>query len=281
MRNDLTVVPDHSGRCGAITWWRLSGTLNYDRLVEEWQMADLPPSELPAPPSDTDALRRALLSLRGPRTLIRALPGTGFAVVDESFDETDAVAEPEYAVRFKTWIDYEALELRFDPPLEDEEVSGIVGKFLVARRELDAGDLSSWLVRRIYKHEAVALRDTGGIYFVPETRAEHWSRFADIVHKISGSRIYEVPALKSERAVEAIVAAVIAEANASVAELTKRLDKGELTERGLRSQARKCEELADKIRSYERLLGVKLGDMHNVVHNVDARIADMLLAEMA
>lgn len=280
MKNDLIVVPDHAGRCGAITWWRLSGTLNYDALVAEWAAADLPSSELPSPPSDTDALKRALMPLRGPRTLIRTLPSGGYAVVDETFEDGEH-GDPDYEVRFKVWIDYDVMEMKFEPAIDEGEVESITERFAASRRELDAVDLSSWLVRRAYKVDAVALRDTGGIYFVPEQRAADWSKFADIVHKLSGSRVYEIPALKTTRAVEAIMSAVIAETQAGVEALAKKLDAGELSERGLKAQAKRCEELADKLRTYESLLGVKIGDMHGVLTQVDGRITEMLLAEMA
>lgn len=279
-KTDLVVVPDHAGRCGSITWWRLSGTLNYDALEEAWLAAGLEPGELPSPPSDADALKRALMPLRGPRTLLRTLPqGAGFAVVDESFVDNDGDVDPEYTVRFKTWIDYDALELRFEPELDVEQVQAIADRFAAARRELDATDLSSWLVRRVNKHDSVALRDTGGIYFVPEHRAKDWSAFADVMHKVSASRVHEIPALRSDRAVEAVMAAVIADAEASIAALTKRIESSDITERGLRSQAARCGQIADKLRTYEELLGVRMNDMRKVVEETDAHIAALLIAQ--
>jgi len=276
----VAVTERTAGQCGLITWWRLSGVINYDVLVAAWAAAGLPEGELPSPPSDHDALRRALMPLRGPHTLLRALPNaTGFAIVDEEF--VDGERDPEYGVRFTAWIDYADLEIRFEPAIPAEEVDAIVQRFTAARRELDASDLSSWLVRRVARHDAVALRDTGGIYFIPEARAAAWSAFADVMRQVGASRVHEIPALRSERAVEAVVEAVIAEAQASVDALTKRIEKGDLTERGLRGQAQRCSQIADKLRLYEGLLDVKLGSMQRIVEEVDARIATLLLAEMA
>lgn len=274
MDNKIIVVPDGKN-AGLVTWWRLSGTINYDALTEAWASAGLDAGELPDPPSDSEALKRAIIDMRGPHTLIRQLPNVmGFAVVDESFDDGD----PEYEMRFKLWLDYDALEMRFDPAVDAEQVREINERFATARRELVASDLSSWLVRRVWKASAVALRDTGGIYFVPETQARAWEEFADVFHKVGASRVHVIPAMKSERAVEAVMAAVIAETEAEVAAVLKRIENGELGGRALKTQAAKCDAMADKLRTYEQLLGVRMGDMQRLVQEADARVSMLLLA---
>lgn len=273
---DIVVVPDHHGRAGAVTWWRLSGVIDYDRLVEEWKARDLPLADLPAPPSDNASLRRAVEDYRGPRTLIRSMPGGGYAIVDEEFgdDESD---DPEYEVRFKVWLDMDDLEMRFDREMPEQEVDKIHEAFTRCRRELHHTEVSSWMVRRVKAVQSISLRDTGGIYFVPEQFAATWSDFADIIAKVSPSRVYEIPALKNDRAVEAIMEAVIDDAASEVEKLTKALDEKDYTERGLRGKAQRCEAIADKLRLYEDLLGRQLTGIHDRVQEVDARIADMIL----
>ena len=278
---DITLVPEHTGTAGAMTWWRLSGVLDYDRLVAEWQAADLPLCDLPAPPSDTAALRRALESYRAPRTLVRSLPSGGFAIVDEDFDgddgdDSDGV-DPDYNVRFKVWIDIDTMELSFDREMPESELDTIFDAFMRGRRELHHQDVSAWIVKRCKSMQSIGLRDTGGIYFVPEQFAPTWSAFADLLARCSASRIYEVPALKSERAVEAIMESVIADAAAELEKLSNALNDTDPSTRGLRSKARKCEALADKLKLYEDLLGRKMNDISQRVMETDAQIADMLL----
>lgn len=276
---DIVVVPDHQGRAGAVTWWRLSGVIDYERLTDEWAKRGFAPADLPAPPSDAAALRRALDAYRGPRTLVRALPTGGFAVVDEQFDEDDsATADPEYDVRFKVWLDLTAMSMQFDRELPESEVDRVHEAFERGRRELHHSEVSAWMVKRVRAMQAIGLRDTGGIYFVPEQYVASWSAFADVVAAVSPSRVYEIPALKSDRAVEAIMEAVIDDAASEVEKLTKALDEaGEGSSRGLRSKASRCEALADKLRLYEQLLGRNLDSISERVQAVDARITDLLL----
>jgi hypothetical protein len=273
---DITVVAEHTGTAGAVTWWRLSGVIDYDRLVAEWKAAGFPLCDLPAPPSDTSALRRALEVYRAANTLVRSLPGGGYAIVDEDFAGGDN-DDPEYEVRFKVWIDEQEMALSFDREMDEAELDVIHDTFMRCRRELHHQDVSAWLVKRCKAVQSIGLRDTGGIYFVPEQFAPTWSLLADLLARCSASRIYEIPALKNDRAVEAIMEAVINDAADHVAKLTKALDEKDLGERGLRGKATKCEALATKLRLYEELLGRKMEAITARVQEVDARISDLIL----
>lgn len=287
MANDsgVVVVPDLGSRAGAMTWWRLSGVLDYDTLKQKWSEADLPPNELPALPSEHTALRRALANhRRGPRTLLRSLPGGGFAVVDEEFDADYNVEDedPEYSVRFKVWLDMDELAMKFDRNMPEQEGRAITSAYVRARRELHATDLSAWLVRRVTALNAVGLRDTGGIYYVPENAAARWSALADLLKAISTSRIFEVPALRTDRAVEAIMDAVLTETTEGLQTITQALDAraDEMTARGLRGKIGACEKLAQKLALYEHLLGARQQAMASQIQEVRARAVElMMLAE--
>lgn len=273
---DITVVSEHTGTAGAVTWWRLNGVIDYDRLVAEWKAVNLPLCDLPAPPSDSAALRRSLETYRAPNTLVRSLPTGGFAIVDEDFESNDN-DDPEYEVRFKVWIDEQEMALCFDREMDEAELDTIHDTFTRCRRELHHQDVSAWLVTRCKAVQSIGLRDTGGIYFVPEQFAATWSALADLLARCSANRIYEIPALKNDRAVEAIMEAVIADAATEAEKLTKALDEKDLSARGLKGKATKCEALATKLRLYEELLGHKMVAIGERVQEIDARISDMIL----
>lgn len=274
----IVAVPDMiGGRVGLMTWWRVAATTNFDTLKAEWLKHDLNESELPNLPGDNVALLRALRTCFAEKhCLIRVLHDGVYAVVEEDADDANRTIDPEYEVRFKVWIDMEELEIKFDKEVDEDIADAIFDEFEKARRELRTADMSAWFVRRLAG--AVRLRETGGIYFVPETQAAAWTQFADIISKVSGTRIYEVPAMRTERAVEAVMDAVIAETQSEVAALTALLDEKEFTARGLQGKATRCAALAAKLKSYEDLLGVKLSAMQSTIEEVDARIADMILA---
>lgn len=274
-KQDILIVPDATGTAGAVTWWRLAGVVDYERLSAAWQDAGFDEDELPPPPSDTVALRRALRGYKGPRTRIEPLPSGGFAVVDLDFDDEDD-EDPEYEVRFKVRLDYEALEMKFDREISTSEVDQIHELFERGRRELPGGAVGGWLVKQSYRHHGVALRDTGGIYFIPETGAARWSQIADLLASVSPSRIFEIPALRTERAVEAIMSSVITEISTAAEQLNESLANTE-SARGLRGRAAKLEALGDKLRLYEDLLGRQADEVRARLQLVDAKIVDALM----
>jgi hypothetical protein len=210
-----------------------------------------------------------------------------YAVVTEQLHDTSKAAalrpgasvDPEYVVEYKTWIDMDDLEIKFDREVDEDTVDTIFHAFCAARRELHATDISAWLVRRARALSSVGLRDTGGIYFVPEQNAAQWERVAAVLAQV-GQSVFELPALKTESAVAAIMESVITDTTTAVEQLTKALNETPGA-RALRSKAEVCDTLAAKLRLYEDLLGTKLTALHSAVESVDARIADMLLAEDA
>lgn len=273
---DIMVVPDAQANAGAITWWKIKSATNYDDLRTAWELAGFPANELPAPPSDSSALRRALEPLRtDAHTLIRSVPGRdAFALVDEYVD--DDTGELEYDVRFSLWIDYEANCLEFDREVTDELADGIIERFEAERRTLHHSELSSWLVKRAYAHSVVALRETGGVYFVPNT--DRWTKFAGVVESAGVGTVYLVPAMRTEKAVEAIMAAVISDAGAEVEKLEKALeDIDTMGTRSLKARARAVAEVGEKLRLYEDLLGRQVGDLAARLQQIDARVVEATL----
>lgn len=272
----LTVVTDHTGRAGAVTWWRLSGTVDHAALAAAWTRAGFDEAKLPAAPGNSAALRRALDTFRGPHTLIRTLPKSVYAVVTEAVQDGE---DPVYEVQYKVWIDMDELEIRFDREVDTATVDTIFNAFCKTRQELHPVDISAWLVRAARELSSVGLRDTGGIYFVPEQNAAVWSRIAAVLGEVK-QQVFELPALKTDSAVAAIMESVITDTTTAVAQLTDALNNTPGS-RALRSKAAACEALAAKLRLYEDLLGTKLTAMHESVAAVDVRITDMLLAEDA
>jgi hypothetical protein len=268
-----------SASCGAISYWRLAGTLNYYDLCEAWEKAALPADELPEPPSEQVALRRALQQYEGPSTDIVTLPrGQGYAVVDRTFSENeeDHRPEPVHTTRFKVWIDSAKgvcvspanVALRKSLSADQQRAQGI----------LTGGDIGSWLVTRINALAAIRLRDTGGVYFVPETHREKWSALGEVLHAISASRIYEIPALQSSRAVSAILDALREQASAELTRIETALESGELGARALQTLARDADERLALLKQYEDLLDVTQEDLRAKIEGVRARVVEAALA---
>jgi len=283
--NGIVVVPDGENvRAGSFTWWRLAGVIHYDKLEKAWQLADMPMRDLPSLPSRTVALKRALdEQYRGSHTLVRVLPAGGYAIVDESFEngqEDDETVDPTYETRFKAWFDEDLGELCFrnvDGKISEDEMQAILSHFKMAQKELTHQDLSSWLSKLVRNVQSVRLRDTGGIYFIPEQHVAQWEKISDIVAEVGQSRVFGVPALRTDRAVEAIMDAVISDTTNEIETVTKLLDDATLGVRALKTRGEKLAALSDKLKVYENLLGVRLDEMREKIQEADARISETII----
>lgn len=274
MNNDIAVVSDSlRDSAGSVTWWALSGSVNYDHLRNAWLAAGYLEEDLPNLPSDQVALRRALRQFEGHHRLIRSLPDGSYAVIDEKFTEVNGRSDVEFCTRFRAWVDSGCAVV--DVAGEVEDAVDIL--FERAKLTFEANDLSGWFCDRVAKAQAVPLRDRGGIYFVPEHTAKSWSKFADLVKSVSASRIYEIPAMKSARAVEAVLDATVREAQSEADALTHALTEGNLGVRALKNRQLRCDDMAAKVSSYERLLGVKLDDIKTVFEELQGRAAMAIL----
>ena len=267
---------------GAVTWWRLSGDVDAQRLFRAWDARGWDVADLPTQPSLVSTLRRVLRDqFGGPRCLIQSLNGAAFTVVDVAVvaaDSTAKVADAEYTTRFKIRLD-EIDELLESDSLPTAELAHLQTEYDRARNTYEASTLSGWLVGQVEQRKAIRLRDTGGIYFVPEGYVKSWREFGDVLAEASASRVYEVPAVKNEQAALALIEALTQDLQGRVAHLDQDIDDRGV--RGLRSKAAKCEELAGKVRVYEALFSTKLDSLNEMVSRLDGRIVQAVLVAEA
>lgn len=257
---------------GLVTWWQLSGITSWEHLRDGWLQAGLPEEQLPPTVGMVTGLRRALRQFEGARTLIRPIDRSGYSVVDET---SDAAAKAlDYSTRFSAWIEDDVLCTR---GLDSTERMHLLGRVMAELQVLDPSDVSSWLVGLVRGAQAVRLRDSGGVYFVPEHSAALWSQIGDVLRLVSGHRVHELPTLRTGKAVEAILDALTVEAEQASRELAEELDTGDLKARALRTRANRCDEMAAKLRSYESLLGVQLDAMRAKVDELNGRVAAAIL----
>jgi len=267
---------------GLISWWRLSGSLPCARLEMVWETAGLDPKLLPHPPSPKVALgRTAAAAAKQLPVKARAHPldgaRGGWAIVVQSAQaqlgsawgsvvatlrlgdggKLVAEIEPEYQERLAVWL-----------PIFFED----------AQQTLAVEDISAWLTWRAKELHAVALRDTGGVYFIPETDTAAYRATAAAIESASDHKLYEVPAVKTEKAVEAILAAVIAESDAIVTELETEIDTTELGPRALGSRRALCGEILTKVEKYEGLLGRSMISIRDRIEGLRAIIVEAELA---
>lgn len=279
----LVSVPDSARRdAGLVTWWTLSGNIRVDTLRKAWLEAGYDEEDLPSLPGESTLLRRALLehahaSSDRLRTMVRPLTNGEFAVVRETLVGTADDRGVEYETLFKAWVDSDCALTDSN----DETVCDAVDiLFDQARRVYESTDLSGWFIAQVEKHSAVGLRDRGGIYFVPQPEVQSWNTFADLITKVSSCRIYEIPAMRTERAVGAVLDAVTREAEAMVANMQDAIASGNLGTRALATKKQRCEVMEAKVAGYEALLGVKMSALQGKLEELRAAtVAAIIVAE--
>ncbi len=268
-----TAVLDGDQTAGAIVWWRLSGGLDLETLEAAWRAEGLEEDLLPASPSPLAALRRAVNELRAPARLIRPIKDqAGFAVLDEYQTGGDFDYKKRLAVRVT-----DLGSLRWDYVREQEEADLVAAAFNKNLITLTQGDASNWLSSLMEDVRAVALRDTGGIYFVPRFSSSRWERMLCAVRSASKHVVSCVPALKTEEAQTAFLDALSQEAERHVEAMQRELGDNSLGKRALESRITRTEDVEAKLSAYEGLLGGKLDTLRDRINSLRAQLTSAVL----
>ncbi len=275
---DVVAVMDATGEtAGSIVWWRLSGDTNMEDLEQVWGAAGLDPALLPKKVTPAEALARAMRGKQRQRTLARPLSGRrGWALVAETPHDEDL----EYKTLCTGRVEKNGtlhLNHGADGVIRDE----IRVAYEEALDTLTATDVSLWVSQRLVgRVKAVKLRDTGGIYFIPRGEMATFRGWMGALGEISDHQIFEVPALRSEEAVEAILDAVTREADQEIGTIEEDLDCEDLGKRALRTRERRCDGIRAKLKTYEQLLGRSMDAMQARLGGLEASIVEaVFLAE--
>jgi hypothetical protein len=283
---EVIAISEMSKSAGLITWWKLGGEIDLDSLAAAWRTAGLSEEALPLQSSPTVALRRALERLfvkpnQGvdlQRIAPKGRSPGGFAVVRFSQEDSeDALQDLVFNTKFKVWLEDGIVNVACNERSKDELRRAIWQAFQEEQQKVSAHDLSAWLVRRVEAVGAVRLREGGGVYFVPDTRVQVWRTIAAVFESVSTSTIYEIPAMRSSRAVTAILDALVAEAQHEAARMNGELDQAALGERAIASRQESCKALLSKVAEYEKLLGTKMEALHGMLGVLQSRLIEAAL----
>jgi hypothetical protein len=241
---------------GAMVFWRLSGSLDLAKLKAAWATEGLEEKLLPDPPSEQVALKRAIRDFAESRRLVRPLEHrAGWSIVVETA-KGDAL---EYS---------QALTVKLNgagqpvcDPAEHPAAGAIEAAYTHNLDNVSQGDVSGWLCRLMDRVDAVSLRDTGGVYFVPRHCLDRWRAMVRAIRSASAHAVFGVPAMPADETVAAVLDAITNEAMADVTALADQLAKGELGERAMESRLTKTNSIELKLGRYEALLGTKLEDV--------------------
>lgn len=278
--NTDLVVTTELESAGLISYWRCSEGMSLNTLTDRWIEEGLDVKLLPKEPEPETALRRAVMEQQDRHRLVRAVDRHAWAIVDEKIVEVaegQPAQPPTYTtlciVRYDNGgVAYNMMDGTFD------EVAKLTATIASAFRNqqglLASTDVTKWLVTLAYKHGAVTLRDTGGVYFVPREHSDFWRAVSRCVEATAGYRVFRIPAMNNSECVAAIVDAVTAEAAQLIAAMEVELAQtgdDALGKRAIQHRQLEAEALLKKVVSYEKLLGMQL-DVRSRVENLQANI---------
>lgn len=274
--NNIIAVPGLAGdSLGAIAYWRLSGPVDLDALRAAWVAAGLDETALPVEVSPEVALRMACQEQKQARRLVRPLEDRkGYALVEEEADGDDLTYRPTLLAKV-------ALGALILEPADHPLASEVRAAYARQLSQLAPQAFSGWLVRRVEASAAVALRDTGGLYFVPRYGLARWRQEAAAVRAATGHALFEIPAMRSDEAIAAVGDALNAEAETELGKIREQLSTGDLGARALKSRQETCAALRRKISGYAQALGVALDGLEARVGDLDAELVVATLAAEA
>lgn len=274
---ELVAVGKADESTGAVVYWSLSGDLDLAKLSALW--GELPKDWKPTPPSLGVALTRTAKEKQSRRTLVRPHPKGGWQFVYENAAGESLSYERGMRVYLRKDGADEVLSFVGDDGTvldsvanETSMVSEIRARFEHHKETVAAADIGTWMVWVCRKLGAVSLRATGGVYFVPRTTVEKFHAVKAAVLGAAAHKLFEIPALKSADAVSAILEAVQAEVDAVAEELRGELEQG-LTQRKARTRTENLAALAEKVASYERLLGSPMRGATDAIKKLAAEVA--------
>lgn len=258
---------------GALVYWRLSGEANGDDFNNGLKSAGLSDHTIKLT-SPKAALRRTLQESASGATFLRAgrSGDPALYLVRQSTDD----GEPTFDVDCKATLGVGSV-----PKFEtDQHTSAeLTKRFWHHVFHLSTNDISSWLIGQAWECDALSLRDSGGVYFIPRHAIDAWKQRAEVVHEQSESKIYMIPAVQSDDAVEAVLAALVDECNTFTQTLQAEMadEDSELGERALNGRAERAGDLLKKLGRYENLLGRKLDDIREQVTEQQTNAINMAL----
>lgn len=289
---NYVITPEAVETAGCVTYWRVSGDVSIEAFTKAWKAAGLDEKLLRAEPEPTAALRRAVLELtdrtqigedKEIRTLVRPQkePHT-WAIVTEIIVKGSA---PSYATR--VIVSYDNGPHITAVEAGEVEVQNLRARILDAfTRQAGSyatNDVTGWLVRLAYKHGAITLRDSGGVYFIPRPAMEFWTKAADVLEAVTGKahQVFRIPAMKNAEAVAAIVDAVTAEAEQIAQKIEEEINAGQLGSRAYESRKESILALLDKVAAYEELVGtqIKVRERMETLQSAVAQAALLASAE--
>ncbi len=272
---------------GAVVYWSIGDT-DRQALFAELDRLGLSSFQPPAR-TDDSALFQALkthcdvsngATKRNGRVKIvqrRKKRKNGFEVVDvERGEDRNA-----YTTDFGALVN-DSGQIQVDWGYAD--AAALQGQFEHFKNVLTGAAVGQALVKIVEHYRGVALRPTGGIYWIPEEAVAGWAQVGQAIERagVGGERnkVYLLRTLMDDQAVRAVRDAITREVSEAAKEIAEDVAGGGLGEEALQTRKKKGAELHSRIKEYEGILDDTLSQLHETVSAVEQAVALAALQTM-
>jgi hypothetical protein len=271
---------------GIVTYWATAET-SIDRLRAGCLKVD-PGLEklLPQNATPMNALREALAEVF-PGHLVRKLKADGFAVVREDRGEDENEYDHVAAAWFGEPDGQGDRQIVAGDKVDAATARRIRHAYSGQRGVLQPVQVGTFLGRVLgeYLGGTMLRPKVGGVYWLPEERADKWQAIADAVEaaaaKGGATSVYVLRHAMDEQGVRAVRDAIVHEATTEAARISDEVMAGQLGAKALRTREREALQLIAKVKRYEELLDVGLAGIRRALGEVkDAAAAAAVLASV-
>lgn len=262
---------------GFVTYWSLAGNTLWETLATE-----LGKLGQKAPPFRTaeHALKLALRDVfPGTNELIRPVTGGGYSVVREDRSPTGNTYTTLAVVQI-AMLNGHSRRLNITTDLDCGQA--LHDAWTRQSALIDGAAMTPMLTASAMRLNAVRLRETGGIYWLPADAYTAWSNLADCFERAGSNRIYKVRSVADDDTLNAVFSALVAEIRDETDALTMDLlTGGALAEtcpgkKAVETRQTRVAGLRQKLTRYAAILGMPLGELERQVNEADATITAAL-----
>jgi len=265
--------------CGRIVMWSNQGDVTSSALAAALIAATshaLPPEE----PSALVALHRAVDAVA--KTLghldVHHKARGSWAIVSKPTEvEVDGKKTLQYPIACEAKVERDKAGVE-TLTIEGQGAEQIRAAYEVARHTLAPSDIGTWLCDKLTALKAVALRDRGGVYFLPQFSVDKWNKIVKALQACSKHRVHVIPAMRSSDAAEAILASLTDATRQACNKIADDIADGDMGERALANREKETASLLERVAAYEGLLGGKLDELRAVIDETRAAVATAALA---
>ena len=269
---------------GGVVFWSLSETTDAKSLEAGLRAIGL--DRFTAEPNTPNgAVKIALTKTYGQRGVkIDALPsGDGYVVTHLKGDNQNGVNTLDYEVAFSVEYSTDKSTLIFRSPKTGMVVqpNGHVNAQAIYSHEMSttASHKVARCLKRIIGHlNGIALRDKGGLYWLPQSKMATFGDVARVVENAGSNSVYTVRTAHDTESVRAICAALTNEVNFELGLVNADIMNPEKKKRAKKTSQARAVNLRAQVAEYESILGTALDSLKDKCDDTDAAAATAILS---